>query len=86
MTTKTIKITKTKNGKTEIIEIPEFVFEMLVKKRLEQMGVMICKCEACGKEVIFLNTTKGKIQISTLGLVSHFADCTDPERFRKNAS
>jgi len=54
------------------------------------------ECRACGKEIIFLKTTKGKlipINKETVGMddqfydnerhVSHFSDCPEAKKFRR---
>jgi predicted RNA-binding protein with PUA-like domain len=58
------------------------------------------KCQACGKEIVFLRTENGKIvpvdkettdpadeyyDPRERGHVSHFKTCTDPGRFSRKA-
>lgn len=41
------------------------------------------RCQACGAEIRFVKTAAGKMMPVNPDGKSHFATCSDPQRFRK---
>lgn len=58
-------------------------FEEEVIAKINQMGIQTLPCRNCGREIIFLKTTSGRLMPVTLNLESHFIDCPGASKFRR---
>lgn len=55
----------------------------IVKEKLEKVNIKPAKCRACGEEIIFISTSRGKLMPLGLDLTPHWTTCTNPQQFRK---
>lgn len=69
--------------KEELKKILDEQIAKYVAGRIRAMGVEICKCKKCGKEIIWLTSKNKKSIPATLELINHFADCPNAQEFRK---
>ena len=61
----------------------EQTFVIEIEKRIKKLGLQTTQCKSCGKEIMFLTTKNGKTMPVTMSLLSHFADCSQADKFRK---